>query len=150
MAVSFIKGDLFSYPVLYSYAHGCNCKSAMGKGIALQFRRRFPKMYEEYKELCNRKEFGLGDVFIYSVFPYTVFNLGTQESWRTRADLLAIKGSLSKMLEYAENNNIKQIGLPKIGAGLGGLMWDEVKSVIIKLCEASVIDIVVFEEYLPS
>ena len=52
--VHFIKeGDIFSLKGVSSYAHGCNCAGAMGKGIALQFRNRYPAMYKEYKLLCQ-------------------------------------------------------------------------------------------------
>lgn len=67
---------MFNYPGLVSYAHGCNCAGAMGKGIALDFKVRFPKMYEEYKVRCKNGTFSLGDVFVYSSPPFTVFNLG--------------------------------------------------------------------------
>ena len=38
-------GDIFSISGISCYAHGCNCAGAMGKGIALQFKKRFPQMY---------------------------------------------------------------------------------------------------------
>lgn len=45
------KGDIFTLTDVTSFAHGCNCAGAMGKGIALQFRNKYPEMYLEYKEL---------------------------------------------------------------------------------------------------
>ena len=39
------EGDIFRIPQIRNYAHGCNCAGAMGKGIALQFKDRFPQMY---------------------------------------------------------------------------------------------------------
>lgn len=47
------KGDIFTLTDVTSFAHGCNCAGAMGKGIALQFRNKYPEMYLEYKELCK-------------------------------------------------------------------------------------------------
>jgi hypothetical protein len=44
MATVFVKGDLFRDASLGGLAHGCNCAGAMGKGIALEFRARFPKV----------------------------------------------------------------------------------------------------------
>ena len=41
-------GDIFSISGISCYAHGCNCAGAMGKGIALQFKKRFPQMYLQY------------------------------------------------------------------------------------------------------
>ncbi|MFY0256485.1 macro domain-containing protein [Chitinophaga sp. 30R24] len=150
MAVFFIKGDLFNYPGLTAYAHGCNCAGAMGKGIALDFKIRYPKMYEEYKVRCKNGTFKLGSIFVYSSPPFTVFNLGTQKNWRTKAELSAIMESLSLMLNFADDNGISQIGLPRIGAGLGGLVWDEVKEVIVHTAKDSIVNLIVFEEFLKS
>ena len=52
MSIVFLKGDLFNHGDLQTFAHGCNCAGAMGKGIALEFRRRFPSMYLDYKQRC--------------------------------------------------------------------------------------------------
>ncbi|ATL48191.1 phosphatase [Chitinophaga caeni] len=150
MSVVFVKGDLFNTPNLKALAHGCNCKGAMGKGIAVEFKNRFPEMYKEYKSLCTIGDFVLGSVFIYRADPFIIFNLGTQQSWRTKAELPAIRESLKKMLSAAEQYGIAEIGLPRIGAGLGGLNWGDVKEVIEDVCELSKINIVVFEEYQPS
>lgn len=142
-------GDIFNLEGISCYAHGCNCAGAMGKGIALQFKERYPKMYLEYKRLCKEGKFSLGEVFIYengnSEF---VFNLGTQKSWRVKADLNAIKTALENMLLFASKNNIEQIALPKIGAGLGGLNWIDVKDIIDKVAfQYPNIDLYVIENY---
>ena len=47
------KGDIFRIDGVSSYAHGCNCAGAMGKGIAVQFKSKYPDMYLEYKQLCK-------------------------------------------------------------------------------------------------
>ena len=44
------KGDIFRIEGVSSYAHGCNCAGAMGKGIAVQFKDKYPDMYLEYKK----------------------------------------------------------------------------------------------------
>ena len=46
------KGDIFRIDGVSSYAHGCNCAGAMGKGIAVQFNCKYPDLYHEYKQLC--------------------------------------------------------------------------------------------------
>lgn len=127
------QGNIFNLEDIQNYAHGCNCAGAMGKGIALQFKEKFPKMYNEYKRLCKEKLFPLGDVYTYDYGNGTIFNLGTQTTWKTKADINAVENSLIKMLSYAHQNNIFKIALPKIGAGLGGLDWNDVKSVINKV-----------------
>ena len=58
--------------------HGCNCSGAMGAGIAVQFKRRFPEIYLEYRRRCADKTFMLGDVFVWTESTPVVYNLATQ------------------------------------------------------------------------
>ena len=97
-----------------------HCAGAMGKGIALQFKDKFPKMYIEYKTLCKEGLFTLGDIYTYNYDKGTIFNLGTQKTWRAKANLEAIEKALEKMLSFAQKNNVYKIALPKIGAEFGG------------------------------
>ncbi|MDE6303910.1 MAG: macro domain-containing protein [Paramuribaculum sp.] len=124
------KGDIFNICGVSSYAHGCNCAGAMGKGIALQFRNKYPEMYSEYKAMCKVKAYRPGDVFDYNYGEGHIYNLGTQATWRTKARIIYIEQSIKKMLELAAKENVTKIALPAIGAGLGGLKWDEVKEVL--------------------
>jgi O-acetyl-ADP-ribose deacetylase (regulator of RNase III) len=145
------EGDIFKIDGIYNYAHGCNCAGAMGKGIAVQFKEKFPKMYKEYKRMCLEKEFGLGDVFEYDYGTGYVFNLGTQLTWRTKADLKAIEQSLKKMLSFAVDNGIEDIALPKIGSGLGGLQWEEVKNILEKVSKEYIgVNLFLVENYRES
>ncbi|NLR58227.1 macro domain-containing protein [Chitinophaga polysaccharea] len=130
------EGDIFLIPGVNNYAHGCNCAGAMGKGIAVTFKEKFPKMYQEYKQLCRNKQFTPGDVFMHNYGGGMVFNLGTQQSWTTKATIEAVATSLGKMLWLAKENHVDKIALPKIGAGLGKLDWDDVKQVIDKQAAA--------------
>jgi O-acetyl-ADP-ribose deacetylase (regulator of RNase III) len=131
-----------------NYAHGCNCAGAMGRGIAVQFRKKFPKMYQEYKQLCSEGSFGLGDIFPYHYDGGCVFNLGTQLHWRDKAEIWAIEESLRKMISYSLANGIVDIALPRIGAGLGGLDWVEVKPVFQRVAGADLgVNLFVVENY---
>ena len=124
------KGDIFALQGIQGYAHGCNCAGAMGKGIALQFKQKYPDMYKEYKKRCIAKQFLLGDVYEFVDGNIHIYNLATQRSWKTRAEIEAIKVSLKRMCELAQVHAVHSIALPKIGAGLGGLNWKDVKDVI--------------------
>lgn len=148
--VYFIEyGDIFEITNVKNYAHGCNCSGAMGKGIAVQFKQKFPFMYEQYKKLCLEGKFKLGDVYKYDYNEGVVFNLATQQSWKTQAEIKAIEVSLRTMLGIALDKKINQIALPKIGAGLGGGNWVEIKNLIIETAnQFEMIDLFVVENYL--
>jgi O-acetyl-ADP-ribose deacetylase (regulator of RNase III) len=145
MSVELVTGDLFASG-LPALAHGCNCKGTMGKGIAAEFKRRWPAMYAEYHQHCQDGRFTLGDVFSWSDGTITIFNLATQESYRgkVRAEIGAIESALTKMLDLAVERRLPAVGLPRIGAGLGGLDWSEVRAVIERLGEPSPVKLVVF------
>lgn len=129
--VTYIEnGDIFALQDVQGYAHGCNCVGAMGKGIALQFKQKYPDMYMEYKKKCSSGEYVLGDVFEYVAGNVHIYNLATQRSWKTRAEIEAVRSSLRRMLELAQSRSVHSIALPKIGAGLGGLKWEDVKAEI--------------------
>ena len=42
-----------------------NCVGVMGKGLALQFKNRYPSMFEEYAKACNRGDVKPGKMFIW-------------------------------------------------------------------------------------
>jgi hypothetical protein len=60
-------------------------RRAMGRGIAVEFRRCWPAMYAEYKRRCAAGSFQLGDVPAWDPGDRVIFNLGTQWTWRTKA-----------------------------------------------------------------
>lgn len=117
----------------------------MGKGIAVEFRRRWPDMYAEYKRRCTDGSFRLGDVFTWEAADRVVFNLGTQRTWRTKAELPAIERSVRTMLADAESRSLPAVGIPKIGAGLGGLDWPSVEQKLREAAAESPVRLVVFE-----
>ncbi len=122
----------------------------MGKGIAVAFRERWPEMYAAYKARCREGRFGLGDVFLWQQDGVCVFNLGTQKSWRSRAELSAIRSAVAEMLRLAEARGLAEIGLPRIGAGFGGLDWVEVRPLLEELAAESPVRLLVCEEHVPG
>ncbi|MFN3199405.1 MAG: macro domain-containing protein [Bradymonadia bacterium] len=148
MSVQYISGDLFHFDGLDGLAHGCNCAGSMGKGIAVPFKRRYPAMYRAYRQRCLEGTFTLGDVFEWPTACETIFNLGTQAHWRSKAELWAVEQALEQMVRGAERRGVKRIGLPRIGAGLGGLSWLSVKEVMTAVGEQASVDLVVFETYV--
>lgn len=142
------EGDIFAISGVYNYAHGCNCAGAMGKGIALQFKDKFPEMYLEYKNLCKENKFNPGDVFDYYYGHGYVYNLGTQLNWRTSAKLEYISTAIEKMCNLAIKEDVYKIAMPTIGAGLGGLKWMDVKQLIFKIAEQfPMIDLFIVEKF---
>jgi hypothetical protein len=120
MPAVFVSGDLFTTR-RSTRSRMAATAGAMRRGIAVEFRRRFPRMYAEYKQRCAAGRFALGDVFAWREGERVVFNLGA--GWRTNAELGAIETASRAMVHLAEQDElgrIRRIGRPRIGAGLGG------------------------------
>jgi len=152
MPTKFVKGDLFAYPGLTAIAHGCNCAGRMARGIAVEFKNRFPIMYKEYRKLCDDRQLNIGDVFTWQASSKTsivVFNLMTQKTWMTTAELPAVEKALRGAICQAKSMGIEKIGLPRIGAGLGKLPWDDVKKILVQVGSETSIELVVIETYVP-
>jgi O-acetyl-ADP-ribose deacetylase (regulator of RNase III) len=145
MGLIFVSGDLLASK-LPAVAHGCNCLGVMGAGIAKEFKKRWPAMYQEYRRKCHYGEFNLGDVFPWVVGDLTIYNLATQQEFK--ADIKAIQTAITSMLKLAEAAKIDTVGIPRIGAGLGGLEWNEVKWVLQIVEQLSPVTIVVFEDFV--
>lgn len=150
MPTIFVSGDMLHDSSLDGISHGCNCAGAMGRGIALEFRQRFPDMFVEYTNRCKDGTFQLGDVFVWEEEKQIVFNLGTQKTWKVQASLEAIETSVSKMLAIAESCKLARVGAPRIGAGLGGLKWEDVKKIFEQVGKKSPVKFIVFEKFVPA
>ena len=142
MPLHLIEGDLFEVD-LPALGHGCNCRGAMGAGIALEFKRRYPDMYRAYRERCLSGDFNLGDVFVWVAPDRVIYNLATQPVPKPSATLEAIELSVQRALDDAQQRGVRRIGIPRIGAGLGGLSWSKVESTLANVAEDHSVELIV-------
>ena len=60
-----------------------NCVGIMGKGIAAEFKKRYPEMFEDYAMRCKRGEVKPSVPYLYStLFPPQIINFPTKSHWR--------------------------------------------------------------------
>ncbi len=143
MTLEHATGDLFELP-LPALAHGCSCSGSMAGGIAVSLRALDERMYQEYARLCHAGTFRLGDVLPWELVDgRVVYNLATQQRPGRDARLDAIATSVAAMLRDAEARGLDRVGVPRLGAGIGGLEWPEVESVLAEAAVASRVTLVV-------
>jgi O-acetyl-ADP-ribose deacetylase (regulator of RNase III) len=111
-----------------------NTVGVMGKGIALQFRRRFPDMFRAYERAAKRREVCLGQMHVWETGAMTgprfVINFPTKAHWRARSRLPDIDAGLADLVRVVREKSISSIAVPPLGCGSGGLDWAEVKPLI--------------------
>lgn len=144
-AVEHRVGDLFDADDADALAHGCNCAGAMGRGIAVEFRRRWPDMYAEYRRRCREGVLTPGGIFVWQIGQDRfVYNLGTQAHWRTAAKLPDVEAAIRAMVADAAGRGVRRIAMPRIGAGLGRLPWADVEGVLGDALGGSGVTVVVY------
>lgn len=138
-------GDLFESPSdLDAVAHGVNCKGVMGKGVALAFAQRYPDMKKHYVALCEQRLMSPGRCDVWVGGHTYVYNLATQNRPGPDAKLRWVAESVASMLQHAEDHGVGRIGIPRIGCGIGGLQWVEVRMILELLALESTVDLVVY------
>jgi len=135
-------GNLFELDTP-AIGHGCNTKGLMGAGIAVEFKRRYPQMCSRYLQECHGGRFRLGDVLVWQADDLVIYNLATQERPGPCADLDAIEVSVTAALRDAQERGFAQVGVPRVGAGLGGLTWRQVRPRLAAAAESSQVELVV-------
>ena len=112
--------------------HGCNARGAMGAGIALTIKNRFPAAFQVYREAHERAGLQLGTITFAEVEPdLIIVNAITQDDWRRTnkdivlADYDAIEAAFARIRPLALERRLT-VNFPLIGCGLAGGAWEEV------------------------
>lgn len=129
-----IEGNIFESKS-QTLVNTVNCDGVMGKGIALEFKKRFPDMYISYVELCNKHEIEPGILSLYKrSFPW-ILNFPTKNHWKFPSKLEYITLGLDKFRQEYSRKGITSIAFPKLGTLNGGLEWDMVRELMYKYLE---------------
>ena len=130
-----IYGDLFTTDCKY-LAHCVSSDYALGAGIAVQFNKRFD-MSAKLNAVGNHK-------YPETILIDNVFNLVTKNKCWMKPTLATLKETLIQMRTICIAKDIKEIAMPKIGAGLDRLPWMFVSETIKEVFQDTDISIKVY------
>lgn len=134
------KRDLFSVGSEYHFAHCISVDFGMGKGIVIEFNKRFDMKNKLKQAYPNYLQTWIdGDC----IKEGKVFNLITKERYYGKPTLITMKNALIKMKKICLEENITKIAMPKIGCGLDQLNWIDVKQLLFEVFEDTDIEIFV-------
>lgn len=140
-------GDLFASRA-QTQVNTVNCVGVMGKGIAEQFKKRFPAMFEDYKGRTDRKLVRPGEPYLYYDASGTrIVNFPTKDHWRSPSRLADIERGLDYLASHVVAWGITSLALPPLGCGNGGLEWAEVGPLIWRKLSGLPIDVDVYAPY---
>lgn len=125
-----------------------NCVGVMGKGIALEFRKRFPDMFRDYEQRCERGEVRLGEPYLYkALFGQQILNFPTKDHWKSVSKIRDIEEGLDYVLKHYEQWGITSIAIPPLGCGNGQLEWRLVGPLIYNRAQQMGIPVEIYAPY---
>lgn len=127
-------GDLLTDDA-FALVNTVNTHGAMGKGIALAFKKAYPSMYQAYRQACQEGRVVIGKMHVVRLLcddevRRMIINFPTKKDWRNESRLIWVCEGLTDLKRVILENKIPSIAVPALGCQNGGLRWSEVKTVI--------------------
>ena len=127
--IVYLRTSIFVSPA-QTLVNTVNTVGVMGKGIAKEFRSRFPQMFSEYRHLCEGKELNTGDLHLWRGESNWVLNFPTKTTWRRPSKIEYIEKGLEKFVSSYRELGITSASFPPLGCGNGNLDWEQVNPIM--------------------
>jgi O-acetyl-ADP-ribose deacetylase (regulator of RNase III) len=141
------SGDIFKAEV-DALVNPVNCEGETGRGLALQFKMKYPANFNAYYEACRHNQLQLGQMFTFETRsrskPHYIFNFPIKNHWRETVSLTNIQNGLIDLANKILERQIETIALPPIGCGPGGLDWKDVRPLIEKHLDRDKLQIIIY------
>lgn len=129
--IEIAKGNLLHAPV-DALVNTVNTAGIMGRGIALQFKQAYPRMFRGYEAACKAGDVRLGKMHVFDLGglaggPRWIINFPTKVHWRAKSRMKDIDAGLADLIATIRRLGIGSIAIPPLGCGNGGLNWSEVR-----------------------
>lgn len=120
MAIKIISGILFNSKA-QTLVNTVNTVGVMGAGIALQFKLRYPGMYNKYVNLCKEKKMEIGKLWIYKTDDRWILNFPTKLDWKNDSKIEYLEKGLLKFINTYKEKGITSIAFPILGSRNGNI-----------------------------
>lgn len=129
--IHFITGNLLESQA-DCLVNTVNCEGYMGKGIAYQFKLKYPNNNKDYVKACKTKSLVIGKLHYFLEDNKVIINFPTKDKWRQKSKIEYITSGLDELLKILPQLKIKSIAIPPLGCGNGGLEWKNIKTILIE------------------
>lgn len=142
--------EAFEDPQIRTIVNTINCKGVMGKGLALEFKIRFPEMFRDYQKRCENGEVKIGRPYLYKTNDKWILNFPTKYHWKYPSRLDYIEKGLKYFVEHYKEWGIKSIAFPRLGSHEGKLDWKAVKPLMEKYLQIDDIEVYIYLDQEPA
>lgn len=145
MSYQELRGNIFNSRAR-AMVNTVNCVGVMGKGIAVEFRRRYPEMFLAYKRTCDAHLLRPGQILPYFQQEPWVLNFAIKDDWKYPSKLAWIEACLQEFVGHYREWNIGSVAFPWMGAMNGGVALEDIKRVTRQhLSQLQDIDVEVYD-----
>lgn len=142
-----VKGNIFDSK-MQTIVNTVNCVGVMGKGLALLYKIRFPKMFERYKQICSEGLLDIGKLWLWKESDERwILNFPTKRHWRYPSEYSYIISGLEKFVNIYRENRITSIAFPLLGCTNGKLDKEKVLKIMEEYLSKCDIPIEIYEEF---
>ena len=121
-----VKGNIFTSKC-QTLVNTVNCVGVMGAGIALEFKLRYPEMYQRYVQHCQEGRLKVGKLWLYKNPAnngrqcHWVLNFPTKKHWKYPSKESYLRAGLENFVATYHNRGIESIAFPTLGSQNGGI-----------------------------
>ncbi|MCA9887163.1 MAG: macro domain-containing protein [Anaerolineae bacterium] len=135
MPIHYIEGDLLENEhEVRAYAIESNTEGLMNTQVAVQFRTRYPRLFESYRSHCldDTASYQPGDIWVWEdrtgliVYNVAVFT----DPYLTLVDRPVLQQSIADLRRMVDEQGIESLAMPPLGAGMGALNWRHARKIL--------------------
>ena len=131
--IEYKTGSIFSSEA-EALVNPVNCDGIMGRGLALQFKQKFPNNFLAYLGHHERHGLRTGRMFVFDTGQILgtryIVNFPTKKHWQEKSRIEYIESGLDALKAEVLVKYIGSVAIPAIGCGLGGLGWLQVRDLL--------------------
>ena len=126
--VSFAAGDLLDAQA-DAICNPVNLVGVMGRGLALQFRNRWPASFLAYRDALRDGELRPGRIHAHRLPDGRhVLHCPTKNHWRDPSPASLVHATIDAIGPCCAYHGFRSVAVPPLGCGLGGLNWNDVRA----------------------
>jgi len=80
--LTYVRTSVFESPA-QTLVNTVNTVGVMGKGVARDFKERYPEMFKEYKKLCDQDKLDIGKLHLWRAADHWILNFPTDNLEKT-------------------------------------------------------------------
>lgn len=136
--------------------HGVAPGDHFDTGLALSLREAWPALAKDFRHYCHTAHPKAGEAWLWTAANGTrIVTLLTQDGAPGergagrpgRAHVEYVNHALRALNGLAQKEDFKSLAVPRLGTGVGGLTWDQVRPLVVQHLGSLAIPVYVYADY---